>query len=177
MKQRTKFIVVAAVVVALMLVKPSASRAAALIKQLEEGNDPKLKAYLDVAGKPTIGYGSTWHYDLGRWVKMGDVITREQAERWLNDHVGEKRKLISDTVKVPLNTNQVDALVSFTYNIGSTAWKGSTFLKWLNEGRPKYEVANQFDVWNKVTNPVTGLKVYSQGLANRRQIEKQIFLS
>ena len=39
----------------------------------------KLHAYLDGGGVPTIGYGHT------DGVKLGDVCTQEQAEKWLKE--------------------------------------------------------------------------------------------
>ena len=76
---------------------------------------------------------------------------------------------VNNTVKVPLNQNQFDALVSLAYNIGSTAFKNSTLVKRLNEGNYK-AAANQFNVW------VNAGGKRMQGLVNRRAAERTLFL-
>ena len=168
-----KYIVIAAIIVALLLLNPSGSSAAALIKQFEVGknNDPYLEAIPDTNNRWQIGYGSTWNYANDRWVKKGDRITKQQAEQWLQFEIDEKNQLISEVVKKPINNNQRLALVSFSYNVGSTAFKGSTLLELLNEGKPKQVVADQFLNW-----------VYAEGrklpgLVNRRNAERLLFLS
>ena len=62
------------------------------------------------------------------------------------------------------------ALVCFVYNIGMGAFKKSTMLKLLNEGKIG-EAAGQFPRWNKDN----GKEV--QGLTNRRLDEQKLFLS
>lgn len=46
----------------------------------------RLKAYLDDAGVPTIGYG-TIIFEDGRKVKLGDSISKEVAESLLNTDI------------------------------------------------------------------------------------------
>ena len=46
----------------------------------------------------------------------------------------------------PLNQNQFDALVSLSYNIGTSAFSGSTLVKKLN-ANDYHGAADQFDVW------------------------------
>ena len=73
-------------------------------------------------------------------------------------------------VKVPLNQNQFDALVSFEYNVGYGAFKNSTMLKFINVSH--FPLASgQFDRW-----VYAGGKVL-QGLVNRRKAEKDLFVS
>jgi lysozyme len=77
---------------------------------------------------------------------------------------------VSSLVKVPLNQNQFDALVSFTYNCGSGALKGSTLLRKLNNG--DYDgAAAEFPRWTK------GGGVVLPGLVRRRAAEMHLFLS
>lgn len=123
----------------------------------------RLKAYLDGNGIPTIGFGSTGN------VKMGDVITAEQADARLAADLHQAEWAVNTFVKVPLNQNQFDALSSFVYNIGSGNFSKSTMLKLLNDG--KYEdAAKQFFVWVKVNGK------FSQGLMNRRIKEEALFM-
>lgn len=111
----------------------------------------------------TIGYG---HY--GPDVRFGDTITKAKAETLLKSDVSTAEKAVNEYVKVKLNQNQFDALVSFVYNVGAGAFSTSTLLKELNEG--DYQAASaQFPRWNK-----SGGKVLP-GLVTRREKEKALF--
>jgi len=143
------------------------------LKLIQEYEDFRAKAYLDIKGVPTIGYGTTV-YPNGVKVKLGDICTRTQAETWFAiDSKAVDSFLDKNVTQVKLTQNQFDALASFIYNIGRSAFTASTMYKLIKLGQMK-EAANQFDVWNKVT--IGGKKEFSQGLANRRAKEKALFL-
>lgn len=127
-----------------------------------------LQAYLCPAKVWTIGIGTTV-YPNGVKVKKGDKCTLEQAHEYLAHDMIEFEKTVNDSVKVPLSQNQFDALVSLTYNIGSTAFKNSTLLKKLN-AKDFTGAADQFLRWNK-----GGGKVM-KGLVRRREAERALFL-
>ena len=129
--------------------------------------DTKLKAYDDGIGVLTIGIGTTI-YPNGVKVKKGDVCTLEQAKSYFANDLKRFEKTVNDSVKVDLTQNQFDALVSLTYNIGSTAFKNSTLLKKLN-AKDYQGAADQFLVWNK-----GGGKVM-KGLVRRREAERALF--
>lgn len=128
----------------------------------------RLTAYDDGVGVWTIGFG-TIKYPNGVRVKRGDTCTLEQAKSYMKYDLIEFEHTVNSLVKVPLNQNQFDALVSLTYNIGSGAFKSSTLLKKLNLSDYK-GAADQFDVW------VNAGGKRMQGLANRRAKEKEFFL-
>lgn len=128
----------------------------------------RLKAYDDGVGVWTIGYGTT-KYPNGIRVKKGDTCTLEQAKAYMQNDLKSFEQTVNNTVKVPLNQNQFDALVSLAYNIGSTAFKNSTLVKRLNEGNYN-AAANQFDLW------VNAGGKRMQGLVNRRAAERTLFL-
>jgi lysozyme len=130
-----------------------------------------LNAYLDSGNVPTIGWGSTYDFDKQRKVLMGDVITQAQAQKWLEMETSSNANDIKKLVTVKINNNQLNALISFVYNVGINAFRTSTLLKLLNSGADKQIVANQFDRWIYDN----GVKV--QGLINRRIAEKKLFLS
>ncbi|MBS1532894.1 MAG: lysozyme [Bacteroidetes bacterium] len=135
-----------------------------------------LAAYRDVAGVWTIGYGSTRYHD-GRPVKPGDKLANEQqASALFSNTLGQYQDAVNQYVKVPLTQNQFDALVSFTYNLGTGALKESTLLKKLNE-KDYAGAADQFLVWDKITHPKTGEKVVCQILVDRREEERGLSLS
>lgn len=129
----------------------------------------RLTAYDDGASVWTIGFG-TIKYPNGVRVRRGDTCTLEQAKSYMKHDLIEFEHTVNSLVKVPLNQNQFDALVSLTYNIGSGAFKSSTLLKKLNLSDYK-GAADQFDVW------VNAGGKRMQGLANRRAKEKSLFLS
>ena len=145
------------------------TKALNFIKKAEGGL--YLKAYLDSGSVPTIGYGSTYDFDKQRKVQMGDIITKEQAERWLQLVTSKDAAEIKNLVKVPLNNNELNSLISFVYNVGINAFKASSLLRLLNSGTDKKIVADQFDRWVYDN----GVKV--KGLISRRIAEKKLFLS
>jgi len=136
----------------------------------------RLTAYRDVAGVWTIGYGSTRYHD-GRSVKPGDKLTSAvQASAIFVNTLGQYEDAVNSYVNVPVTQNQFDALVSFTYNEGTYALKESTLLKKLN-AKDYAGAADQFLIWNKITDPKTGQKVECDTLTGRRKAECRLFLS
>ncbi|MGE9796866.1 lysozyme [Acinetobacter baumannii] len=130
--------------------------------------DTRFKAYDDGVGIWTIGTGTTV-YPNGVKVKQGDTCTPEQAKAYFKHDLAKFEKTVNESVTVPLNQNQFDALVSLTYNIGSGAFNNSTLLKKLNKG--DYQgAAEQFLVWNKADGKVM------KGLVRRREAERALFL-
>ncbi|TCB50944.1 lysozyme [Acinetobacter sp. ANC 4779] len=128
----------------------------------------RLEAYDDGVGIWTIGFGTTKYPD-GVRVKKGDSCTLEQAKACMQSDLKAFEQTVNEAVRVPLTQNQFDALVSLTYNIGTTAFKNSTLVKRLNEENYK-GAADQFEVW------VNASGKRMQGLVNRRAVEKALFL-
>lgn len=130
----------------------------------------RSNAYLDTGGVWTFGYGSTYHYDLRRPVRQGDTITKEDALRYLRIYLDEAKREILQKAKVALNQNELDALMSFYYNLGPDQFFGSTLWRLLNKGTDRKIVANQFDKW------IYDNGVIVPGLITRRAKEKALFL-
>lgn len=128
----------------------------------------RLNAYDDGVGVWTIGWGTTV-YPNGQKVKKGDRITLEQAKQYKAHDLAKFEKAANDAVKVPLNQNQFNALVSLAYNIGVSAFTNSTLVKRLNDGNYK-AAADQFLAW------VNAGGKRMQGLVNRRNKERELFL-
>ncbi len=128
----------------------------------------ELKAYDDGVGVWTIGYGTTI-YPNGIKVKRGDTCTLEQAKDYMAHDLQRFESAVCENIKVGLNQNQFDALVSLAYNIGIGAFSKSTLLKKLNAGDYK-GTSNQFDVWVNAG----GRRL--DGLVKRRTKEKALFL-
>ncbi len=148
------------------------SNGIAVIKNFE---GLRLNAYRDSAGIWTIGYGSTRYHDQ-KAVKPGDKLANEkQADVLFIATLAQYVAAVNKAVKVPLTQNQFDALVSIVYNVGTGITTKSTLFRVLNEG-DYLEAADQFLVWNKITDPNTGQKVTHQGLLARRRQERGLFL-
>ncbi|MGJ1352000.1 lysozyme [Sphingobacterium spiritivorum] len=107
----------------------------------------KENAYQDSVGVWTIGYGTTY-YENGTRVKKGDKMSRAEADRILVKQLSTVYEpVIKQTVKKPLNQNQYDALSSLIYNIGGTAFRGSTLLKRINEDPNSGTVLSEIQRW------------------------------
>lgn len=118
------------------------------------------------SGVPTGGYGHT------RGVKNGDVVSVEQAEKWLSEDCAEARAAILRLVKVPLTSNQLGALTSFVFNLGSGALAQSTLLRMLN-ARQYENVPAQMMRWRNAT--VDGKLTEMPGLVKRRKYESTLW--
>lgn len=129
----------------------------------------QLKAYLCPANVWTIGYGNTFYED-GTKVQEGDVITRERAKELLEFVYDKFEFEVVEMVKVPITENQLGALVSFAFNLGSGALKKSTLLKLVNV-QDFSGAADEFLKWTRA-----GGKVLN-GLVRRRSAERDLFLS
>jgi lysozyme len=135
-----------------------------------EGN--VLKAYLDSVGELTIGVGHTSAAGSPKVVK-GQTITAAESDAILARDLASVEASVSSLVKVPLNQNEFDALVSLVFNIGAGGFKGSSVLRNLNAGN-RAGAADAMLAWNK--GIVKGKKVALPGLTNRRQEERMQFL-
>lgn len=127
----------------------------------------RLEAYLCPAGVCTIGYGHT-----GPDVKMGQRITKAEAERLLREDMRWATDLVDTRVKVHLSQPQRCALISFAFNVGEGAFGSSTLLKKLNAG-DYAAVPAQMARWNKAK--VKGKLTVLPGLVTRRAEEAALF--
>lgn len=92
-----------------------------------EGYSPV--AYTPVPGdKLTIGFGST------EQVRPGDTITAPKAVIRALQDMGKYEGAVKQCVQVPLHQYEYDSFLSLAYNIGPTAFCGSTLVKKLNAG-------------------------------------------
>lgn len=126
-----------------------------------------LRAYKDEVGVWTIGYGIT-NSDKSitkTTIKSGLTISKATAESWLEKSLTQKYLplVMKYNDKYKWNQNEIDALVSFCYNIGSI--KGLT----ANGTRSRSTIASKMMEYNKA-----GGRVY-RGLTRRRTAEKKLF--
>lgn len=133
------------------------------LKLIKEFEGLRLTAYTCAAGVLTIGYGST-----GPHVKRGMKISHAEAEALLRKDLERFEKAVNDLVKVPLTQSMFDAVVSFTFNCGAGALRGSRLLRLLNQ-EDYTAAAAQFDRW------VNGPNGTLPGLVRRRNAEEALF--
>ena len=137
------------------------NRGKSLIKKYE---GLRLTAYKCPAGVWTIGYGHT------AGVFEGQKISEKQADEFFDKDIKQFEDAVNSLVKVPLKQGQFDALVSFVYNVGKTAFANSTLLKLLNQ--KKYALAgNELSRWVYVRDKKL------VGLVKRREEEKELFFA
>ena len=111
-----------------------------LLTQLMVMEGLRLEAYEDAAGVPTIGYGHT------KDVRMGDRISEYWAKELLRDDIDEAERQVKE-LGVARNEAQLDALVSFVFNLGIERLKESTLLKVIREGGSKADIKREFKRW------------------------------
>lgn len=114
----------------------------------------------------TIGYG---HY--GADVSPGMTVTRAEAEQLLRKDLSKfESALIAlcEKDRVSLSQQEFDALISFTYNLGSARLPGSTLWKKVRAG--DYAGAtSEFHKWTKAGGKEL------PGLVRRRAAEAQVW--
>lgn len=140
-----------------------------LIKEFE---GLRLTAYVAPEGKWTIGYGTTADAGVGITPHAGMTITQAQAEEYLRLGLEKFAAKIRPLIKAPINENEFGAFMSMAYNIGPTAFAGSSSLRHFNAGNKAQAAANIL-LWNKAT--VNGKKQVLPGLVRRRAAEKALF--
>jgi lysozyme len=130
-----------------------------------------LKPYKDIAGLRTIGIGHL--IKPGENFPDGVEITKERALELLAQDVKLCEDAIKKHIKVPLNQNQFDALVSFGFNCGTGVYSNSGVSRSLNAG-DYAKVPDMLLLWSNAK--VNGVHRRVQGLYNRRLSEGQLFM-
>jgi lysozyme len=125
----------------------------------------RLTAYQDSVGVWTIGYGHT-----GSDVHPGLTITQMEAEALLLKDVASAARCVNQLVTIPLTQNEFDALVDFVFNLGTSAFAGSSLLRDLNAGNIA-RAAAEFHKWDHAGGRVL------VGLLKRRLGEADLFQS
>ena len=133
----------------------------ALIKEFE---GLRLKAYKCPGGVWTIGYGHT------AGVKPGMVISEAQAEEYLTADLIASEKYLNN-LRLAINQNQFDALISFIYNVGTGNFSRSTLLRKVRANPQDNSIMDEFLRW-----------VYSKGrvlpgLQRRRLADMKLYFS
>lgn len=128
----------------------------------------RLEAYQDEVGVWTIGWGIT-NADksiTGTTIKRGLKISQATAEKWLEESLNRKYlpKVMKYDTRYNWNQNEIDALTSFAYNIGSIDQLTA------NGSRSRATIAA------KMLEYVKAGGVTYNGLVRRRKAERELFL-
>ena len=68
----------------------------------------------------TIGHGLTGRFSDGRKIEEGLVITQEEADCELAHRAASVERVVRSLVLVPATSNQLAAMTSLTWNIGTS---------------------------------------------------------
>ncbi len=141
------------------------------INALRSFEGVKYTAYKDSAGRWTIGVGHLIR------PQEGYLMNAPINDLTVNALLRQDAKIAADAVNrlvhVELRQSQFDALVSFTFNLGSGALTNSSLLRDINAGVPVIE--KLFTDWDKVH--IDGKLEEVEGLKERREKEYQMFIS
>lgn len=134
-----------------------------MISKLIEFEGCKLTSYRCPAGVWTIGVGHT-----GKDVKPNMTITKEQAITLLKKDLVKFENYVN-SLKICTNQNQFDALVSFSFNVGTAALGKSTLLKYIRARKTERDIRIQFNLWVKAGGKTL------PGLQKRRMFESDLY--
>ena len=129
-----------------------------LINKIIEFEGCKLTAYKCPAGVWTIGVGHT------KGVKQGQTITEAQAMSLLKGDLLPCENYVNN-LGVCKTQGQFDALVDFSFNLGTAALGRSTLLKYIRQSKPEQYIRGEFAKW------VNSKGMRLKGLVIRRQWE------
>lgn len=167
MRKIATLIAVAAGGLTLVVAPPGYDKAKAALQDWEGFS---ASMYRDSGGLATIGHGQRLRGECEGMAEYDCHITAEVSDQLLGNEVYRVTKKLEAWIDVPLNDNQIAALVSFAYNVGDSAFFKSTLLRKLNAGC--YEcVPVELRKWVLVN----GKK--SRGLINRREKEIRLWMT
>lgn len=122
----------------------------------------RQKAYRDVNGVLTIGFGRT------EGVREGEITTMEKEERWTKGRLARIGRWVDGEIGRELPVDCWAALLSFIYNVGEGKTRGSTLWRRLRAGR-----LDQVD--DEMGRFIySGGKVW-RGLVKRREVEAALW--
>ena len=114
-----------------------------------------------------MGYGHT-----GIDVYQGMTITEAEAEELLKQDLNRFEDAVTRNINRTLTAHEFDAIVSFTFNVGTGALAESTFRKRMNHNEDKATCfREEFPKW------VNGSNGPLPGLVRRRDAEVELATS
>lgn len=149
-----------------MLSRHRVSRTAIELIKRFEGYRRKAAQLPD--GRWTIGHGHTLT------AREGAEVSPDDAEALLVYDLIGVQHAVNEALLAPLGRNQFDALVCFTFNIGTDAFRQSRVLKRINAGE-MLQAAGEMAMWRKAE--FEGEIIVVDALVRRRAAEAALFLT
>lgn len=124
------------------------------------------EVYRDPIGLPTVGVGHLVRPEDN--LKVGDRVTDEQIERFLDQDLAKAEAIVGKVLAFP-DQHHFDALVSMAFNLGNAPFvKGTGFRKALDEDRYS-DIPAIMKLYRKAGGKVL------PGLVRRREAEARMF--
>jgi lysozyme len=137
-----------------------------------------LQPKMDPISIWTEGYGRAMRDSKGNFLKGAKdkaaamkgitIHNKKEAYAALLVDLESRERIVMQNIKVPLNQNQFDALVSYVYNTGGS----NTLYNLINNKAPEREIK----LW-MTTHYITADGVVMNGLIKRRRAECALFLT
>jgi lysozyme len=113
---------------------------------------PRVKAYRDSRGIPTIGVGQTVILKNGKWrrVEMTDCFADVDEAKSAFSHLVKLYEAEVDAdCRDDITQQTFDSLTSFCFNVGISGFRNSTAVRYLNQMMPVDQIADAMKWWNK----------------------------
>ncbi len=137
----------------------------------------RSRAYRCPAGKLTIGVGHLlttsereggFVWLAGEPVSYARGLTPEQIDQLLAQDLADAEAAVAAAIEVELEPHELDALASFTFNLGAPRLRRSTLRRKLNAG-DRESVPSELAKWVRAGGKVL------RGLVRRREAEGRLF--
>lgn len=166
-----------------------------LIKHFESLHDGDLtqiglQPKMDPIGIWTVGYGRALKDENGNYLRgekdkkqayeMFPDLSEKLALMMLDEDCDVREERLN-SLRLPLNQNQFDSLISFIYNEGFYNFLESTLLKRIKlsisnpEMISEQSIINAFLMWKK--SRIDGVLTILPGLVRRRKSEAHLYLT
>lgn len=134
-----------------------------------------IKTFEGFRAEPVKLAESGWVVGFGhvRIAEAGAQITEDEAGALLKRDLAPVERFVNSVVTTPITQSQFDALVSFCFSVGQTAFAKSDVLRKVNAGQTVL-AACAMDAWRK--SSVGGESEIFDVLIQRRAAEKALFL-
>jgi len=145
------------------------------VKRLADITDSTLQTIMGFESFSGTPYPDARGWSIGYGHFMGSQptihnISMADAYDLLRDDVQQFSNRVKSVIKQPMSQSQFDAMVSLAYNIGESAFAGSTVARLFNQGNIQ-GAADAFRLWRKSQGAVL------PALVSRREQERSIFMS
>jgi lysozyme len=142
----------------------TAAIVAPFVSGWESGGKPRLVAYRDIVGVPTICDGETEGVKIGMVETVEGCKARDEAAL-----VRHAEPVLACTPSLRGHPNQLSAAISLAYNIGTGGYCVSTVDRRFDAGQWR-AACDAFLMWNKAGGQVV------PGLDRRRRAERDLCL-